>query len=426
MYLDWIRLQNFRTFRDVQIHLAHPDQDFTRLGIPRPRLPNLNLLLGNNGLGKSAFLKGVALAALGPAVGDVGIFPYRLVRREPAPRKKGPAQIKARTILPKTHAEARLSAVFRPHAQDHTPAGVVAVESEVGVQAKGDLEPLRWLHPDEKLWHPIFKESSDAFFVVGYGASRRVEPRESFDAASRMSSSSVRAQRLKGLFHEDSTLIPLTAWLPGLSQSNKGRFVQVRDLINRLMGPGHYSFTGEIEGGEYLFSRHGLKVPFPALSDGYRAWLGWIGDLLYHVAMTCPSGKKLVDNQGIVMVDEIDLHLHPKWQMTVLPILGKELPKLQFIVTSHSPLLVGSLEWMNIIEMRPSARESSVPQRIPTPVHGLDADQVLLTEFFGMTSTRAEGKEKQLKALTLKARTGDAEAAKELMVRMSRGLEEPT
>lgn len=56
MYLDGIRFQNFRTFRDVEIDLIHPDQDFGRLEIPKPRLPNLNLLLGNNGLGKSAFL----------------------------------------------------------------------------------------------------------------------------------------------------------------------------------------------------------------------------------------------------------------------------------------------------------------------------------------------------------------------------------
>ena len=123
------------------------------------------------------------------------------------------------------------------------------------------------------------------------------------------------------------------------------------------------------------------------------------------------------------MVDEIDLHLHPKWQMTVLPILAKELPNLQFIITSHSPLLVGSLEWMNIIVMQPAERESSIPRRIPAAVHGLDADQVLLTEFFGMETTRAKGKDRQLKELTVKARTGDLKAAKKLMEQMSRGLE---
>jgi len=123
------------------------------------------------------------------------------------------------------------------------------------------------------------------------------------------------------------------------------------------------------------------------------------------------------------MVDEIDLHLHPKWQMTVLQSLAKELPNIQFIVTSHRPLLVGSLEWMNIIVMQPGPKQSSKAERIEWSVHGLDADQVLLTDFFGMKSTRAPGKKRTLKELTLKARDGDTEAAKELLEQMSREVE---
>jgi hypothetical protein len=425
MYLDWIRFQNFRTFRDVEIDLIHPDQDFARLEIPKPRLPNLNLLLGNNGLGKSAFLKGVALTALGPAVGDAGVYPYRLIRREPRQSRAAGKVKKAGPSAAAGQAGARLSARFLPHEQDHVPSGIRVVESEVGIQAKGDLETLSWLHTDEKLWHPIFHETSDAFFFVGYGASRHVERRERVDLAGRKASSFVRAQRVQSLFEEAYPLVPLTAWLPRMRESNMGRFVQVKGLINRLTGPGHYHFTGAMEAGEYIFNRGGLKVPFPALSDGYRAYLGWIGDLLYHVATTCPSGKRLVENHGIVMVDEIDLHLHPKWQMTVLPILAKELPNLQFIITSHSPLLVGSLEWMNVIVMQPAEGESSVARRIQAAVHGLDADQVLLTEFFGMETTRAEGKERQLKKLTVKARGGDLQAAKQLMEQMAQGLEKP-
>ena len=64
-------------------------------------------------------------------------------------------------------------------------------------------------------------------------------------------------------------------------------------------------------------------------------------------------------------------------------------------------------------------------RRIAAPVHGLDADQVLLTDFFGMHTTRAAGKERQLKQLTVKAREGDLQAAKELMEQMSQALERP-
>ncbi len=139
--------------------------------------------------------------------------------------------------------------------------------------------------------------------------------------------------------------------------------------------------------------------------------------------MTCPPGGRLVDHHGIVLVDEIDLHIHPKWQIDVLPILACALPKIQFIVTSHSPLVAGSLEWMNIIHMAPGPKQSSRPGRIRKGVHGLDADQILLTEFFGMKSTRVPSKASQLRKLTEQARGGDVSAARKLLREMGRGME---
>jgi hypothetical protein len=415
MYIDKINLTNFRTFRSSEIAFVHPDQDFRALNIQKPKLSNVNLLLGNNGFGKTAMLKAIALAALGPAVRSSGIYAYRLVRREPNGDKP-------KAVNPE-HKEAVLEASFTAHEQDSHGDVPDEIESIIKVTRKGDLEEADWAHPDEKPWHPIYSSSSDAFFFVGYGATRRVERRTNIDIGSRKSSSFVRAQRVQSLFEEAYSLIPLSGWLPSYKEGNPGRYKQVEHLINKIAGRGHYAFTGEMEEGEFLFERNGLKVPFPALSDGYRAFLGWVGDLLYHLCMTCPKGKKLVENRGIVMVDEIDLHLHPKWQMTVLMTLARELPNIQFIVTSHSPLVVGSLEWMNIIMMVPGPSQTSHPKRLEWAVHGLDADQILLSDFFGLESTRAEGKKRRLKSLTLQAREGDTEAAKRLLEEMSRGTE---
>jgi len=232
-----------------------------------------------------------------------------------------------------------------------------------------------------------------------------------------------------GLFEEEHSLRPMNTWLPRYKESSqlRGRYVQVASLLNRLSERGGWRFTGDRDReGEYLYSRGSTEVPFPALSDGYRAFFGWLGDLLFHVCETCPSGKKLTENTGIVMVDEIDLHLHPTWQMKVLHALARELPNIQFIVTSHSPLVVGSLEWMNIVVMAPGPRQSSIAKRIEWAVHGLDADQVLLTDFFGLQSTRAPGKKRAIKELTLKARDGDTEAAKALLEEMTKGTEPAT
>lgn len=418
MYVNRIEIANFRTFRKAGIDFVHPDQDFGRMAVQAPALKNVNLLLGNNGSGKTTLLKALALACLGPAVGRSGIYPYRLIRRDPAPKTPAP-QIR-RSSATKAEAPTRITAGFCPHHQDGVAAGR-AIESSLSIVQQGDLESLEWTGGEDESWNSIFSEDSDAFFFVGYGANRRVERPQQMDFGSRKSRVFIRAQRVQSLFEETYSLIPLNAWLPEYQSRNKGRYTQVVHLMNRLMGKGHYEFTGTQEQGEYLFSRGGLKVPFPALSDGYRAYLGWVGDLLYHICMTCPRGRKLVDNKGIVMVDEIDLHLHPAWQISVLPTLAAALPNIQFIVTSHSPLIVGSLDWANIVVMTAERRQASGMKRIEAAVNGLDADQILLTEFFGLDSTRSLGAARTLKELTLKARSGDPEAAKQLLKHMATG-----
>lgn len=419
MYIDNIVLKNFRTFRAASIDFVHPDQSFDDLDFPRPKLRNVNLLLGNNGAGKSALLKAIALSALGPAVGRAGIYPYRFVRREPISAGT------SKTGRPPTPsgAAASISSSFSTHAQDQLTPGTRLL-STIEIRRTGDLDVIDWVPGDaDASWEPIFSEKSDAFFFVGYGATRRVEQRDNFDPGTRRSRSFTRAQRVLGLFEDSYSLAPLNSWLPVYMTQNPGRYKQVLGLVDKLLGRGHFRFTGEMEDGEYVFERSGLRVPFPAMSDGYRAFLGWVGDLLYHVCETCPPGKKLVENRGIVMIDEIDLHLHPKWQLRVLPTLAAALPKIQFIVTSHSPLIVGSLEWSNIIVMRPAVRQASRLERIESAVHGLDADQVLLTEFFGLETTRAPAKAKELKDLTLMARGGDADAALKVLQQMSKGTE---
>ena len=409
MYIDSIKISDFRTFRRSSIRFVHPDSP-SRPNSDPPTLNNINLVIGGNGAGKTTLLKGVALAALGPAVADSGLYPYYLVRREAGrPAEEG----------------ALIEAVFIPNSQDRNgqfPDDVSRVESRIRVDRRGDLERFKWMHGDEKPWHPIYSDSSDAFFFVGYGANRRVEKVERVDAAGRRASSFTRARRIMSLFEETYSLLPLSHWLPRYEASNPGRFKQVQTLVNRLLGPGRYRFTGEMENGEYIFAHGPARVPFPALSDGYRALLGWIGDLLYHVCETCPSGKRLDENQGIVMIDEVDLHIHPGWQMGLLPRLARRLPRIQFIVTSHSPLLVGSLEWQNVIVARQRRNGSCTLARARVDVSKLDADQILLTELFGLESTRSGNQTRRIRSLLEKTRRGDSAAARTLMAELS-GLE---
>ncbi|MCD7825393.1 MAG: AAA family ATPase [Clostridiaceae bacterium] len=82
------------------------------------------------------------------------------------------------------------------------------------------------------------------------------------------------------------------------------------------------------------------------MSDGYKNTLSMIGDIAYRMAVLNPILGEMVleETPGIVMIDEIDLHLHPQWQQTILQDLHAIFPKIQFIVTSHAPEVINSVE----------------------------------------------------------------------------------
>jgi predicted ATP-binding protein involved in virulence len=201
----------------------------------------------------------------------------------------------------------------------------------------------------------------------------------------------------------------------------------VVDLINGALGQGHFVFEGSRSNEDFVFSRGGLEIPFRSLSDGYRAFLGWVTDLLFHLDFACGRSElQLNEVSGIVLVDEIDLHLHPTWQMDVVGHLSKTFPRLQFILTSHSPLVAGSVEWMNINRLRLDSQHRTGVDSFQQPIHGLDVDQILVSELFGMKSTRAQAKRDRLHELRILARKGDDQAAKQLISEMARGLEGST
>ncbi|MCX7086470.1 MAG: AAA family ATPase [Methylococcales bacterium] len=86
-------------------------------------------------------------------------------------------------------------------------------------------------------------------------------------------------------------------------------------------------------------------TPFHLLSDGYRNMIGMVADIAYRMATLNPQLEKDVIKltTGIVLIDEIDLHLHPKWQRQVVGRLLDTFPKIQFVASSHSPFIIQSL-----------------------------------------------------------------------------------
>jgi AAA domain, putative AbiEii toxin, Type IV TA system/AAA domain len=424
MYIEQLVLDNIRTFPSLKLSLIHPELRFRsakssagepRSLLPQPRLPNVNLLLGDNASGKTTILQAIALAALGPAAPDsrLPIYLLRLRQEEHSSDRKD---------RPTTGS---ILADFSMHDQDRVTTSKIQVMQII--ERLGELERSVYSSVPFEDWGPIYESRNASFFCVAYGAFRRVEAAEDQMQGERRADTGgfPRRRRVLSVFQDSYPLNRLSNWLPKLRETHHDRYKETIGLLHELLGPGHVRCAEKIKEREYLFERGGALVPFPSLSDGYRGYIGWVGDLLYHMCQACPSGNKLVDLRGIVMVDEIDLLLHPRWQTKVIGTVARTLPRMQFIFTSHSPLVASSLEWMNIYTLKLNTKANrATAKRLKQSIHGLDADQVLISEFFGLSTTRAREKVTKLDALTAKARLGDEEAAKQVIAELASGSED--
>lgn len=123
----------------------------------------------------------------------------------------------------------------------------------------------------------------------------------------------------------------------------------------------------------FVLSTTHEKLPFHVLSDGVRSMLAMVMEIAFRCYLLNPHLAEMapVETSGVVLIDEIDLHLHPEWQMRVVNDLCSAFPKIQFIVSTHAPLVIGSLTNGSIYSI-------SENQVYDFPLqHGKDANHIL-------------------------------------------------
>lgn len=93
-----------------------------------------------------------------------------------------------------------------------------------------------------------------------------------------------------------------------------------------------------------------MRMPFDQLSDGYKGAVSLIADIAYRMATLNPQlkDKVLSETHGVVLIDEVDLHLHPSWQKNIISDLTSIFPKVQFILTSHAASVISSVKKENL------------------------------------------------------------------------------
>lgn len=396
MYIKSLHLQNFRCFKNTKLRFQYPGRRHTEV-----ELKNVNLILGDNGGGKSSILRALAIAALAPALVESGFVPYRLVRRTGGEQQATIAELTTDVILASTEQK-----------QAELSSSQIKLNATIELREKSNLDKL--LAPDSPLTGLLDKEYSEQYFVVGYGATRRIEIGE-FSESSHRRTRGVRYARIAGLFEDHVALRPMQIWARRIRRRDEMAYRHAVDKLNEVL-PTTIRFTGQFdyEDDIPIFVFNGQLTPLSSLSDGYKAFIGWVGDLIGHLSDVAEN-KNIDDIPGLVLLDEIDLHLHPEWQRDVLPVLAKAFPRLQFVFTSHSPLVASTVHRENVFVSDMDENGEAAVKQLEERVFGRSVEELLLSSYFGLRTTRPAAFANTTKTLFKRAAEGDTMAALEYL-----------
>ncbi|MDS4029521.1 MAG: AAA family ATPase [Candidatus Contendobacter sp.] len=142
-------------------------------------------------------------------------------------------------------------------------------------------------------------------------------------------------------------------------------------IVGCVEGATHLYFDASF--GEVIVEINRGRQPFNNLSDGQRCMLAMVGDMAQKAAILNPhlGDKALEETPGVVLIDELDLHLHPKWQRRIIADLRRTFPKIQFFTTTHAPQLVGQIKPEEIFLL------DSRNEKHPGQSYGMDSNWIL-------------------------------------------------
>ncbi len=381
MWLSNVTLENIKCFEKIELSFAKTLESPYRW----------ITLLGENGVGKSTILQAIGLLLAGPEAA-----------KELLPRPTG--------WVRNTSHLGKLIAYIRQENGDQgkysrkqkkfsytyfvtgdrpeiplSPSDFVWTFPWTMVILEENTAVLNWLRAN------AFASNSKGWFAAGYGSFRRLTRENKILIPSL--STLTRASNFSTQFDESSPLSSFEQWIVHLDyrlakDKNDEQAQKMWQLgtqaIAKLL-PKNVEFAGITDSVVY-FLVQGQKVPTANLSDGYRSVIAFAGDLIWRLLQAFPDMADPTQATGIVLIDELDIHLHPTWQRDIAGWLRTAFPNLQFIVATHGPLVAIG------------AGEDALTLRFKTDEHGIvniepidnistyDVDQVLKSPAFDLVS----------------------------------------
>ena len=236
-----------------------------------------------------------------------------------------------------------------------------------------------------------FRRSGPSFtnVLLGYGATRLL-PR----TYARASKSRV---RLDNMFDPFRPLLDANRWLGELNRTSFDYVARaIKDVLDLPRSSSLRRVRRKGTKGVSL-KLFGDELSLEDLSDGYQSVLGLTCDII--AGLHASSKGALEAAEGLVIIDEMGSHLHPRWRMRIVESLCKAFRRVQFIVSTHDPLCLRGLENDEAIVLRRTSRRRIYVVPDLPPLKGMRVDQLLTSEYFGLDSTMDPTVERQYREL---------------------------
>lgn len=397
MYVTDLEISDLRSFRGTQrISLDRGDGTYA----------GWTVFAGRNGAGKSTLLKALALSIVGP------LAARSLAGSFPAWVRNGAAAARMETRLA---FDAQLDGF---QGSGNTPSAPYWLGLEWKANPGGSDAVERRVDNDSLVNRGPWHDAPKGWFVAGYGPYRHLGPAT---AEIVQKTADPVVARLINLFNESATLSEAVDWLKHqhLRALEKKRGAkELRDAVLALLGDGLLPDGSKVEtvdsDGLWL-TRDGVTLHLEQVCDGYRTATALVVDIVRRLHATYgylglreKGGHQVCPLPGVVLIDEVDAHLHVAWQQNLGFWLTSRFPAIQFLVTTHSPFICQAASKRGIIRL-PAPGDARpmehVEERLYAAIVNGGADDAVMSELFGLEHAHSERAEKlrdQLATLEVK------------------------
>lgn len=387
MYIKRIAIKNVRSIRELTWELSEENPP-----------AGWHVILGDNGSGKSTLLRAVALALVGPEQASAlrqdwgewlthgqseGSIRMDVEYDPDVDQFAGPRKLSNRSLL-------KVGLDFE--GQNRVRLKKSAVDSD----------------PEDHIWG-----GQGGWFSAAYGPFRRFTGGD--ESYEKLFFSYPRLAAHLSIFGENVALTESLKWLKELQfkQLEKRREGRLIEFIKKFVNqedflPNQVRLEEVSSKGVEFIDGNGYRLPVDSLSDGYRSILSLTFELIRQLA-TAYGEENIFDKSmtrvnvpGVVLIDEIDAHLHPSWQKRVGVWFCNYFPKIQFIVTTHSPLICQAAENGTVFGLPQPGSDEEARLIDGDALKRLLYGNVLEaygTQLFGENITRSDAARKQLRRL---------------------------